>query len=312
MIKVENLCKNYGAARALRGVSFEVARGEVVGFLGPNGAGKSTTMKILTGFLLPTSGNAWVDGLDVVEQSLAVRRRIGYLPESTPLYGEMSVREYLRFAAEIRGVRGRALKGAEARVIELCGLDRVLGKNILELSKGFKQRVGLAQAMVHQPDLLILDEPTSGLDPNQIVEVRSLIQRLGEEHTVILSTHYLQEVEAACTRVIIVDRGEIVADGTRDDLVARLPVGDVIVRTTGETGAVADLLARIDGVEDVTRVGTDDTFRLRGASDGIEQRVADALVGAGHGVLQLDRQRPSLEDAFRELTVRRRQESSDA
>ena len=223
MIEVDRLSKSYGSAQALRGISFRVARGEVVGFLGPNGAGKSTTMKILTGFLLPTSGSARVAGLDVVEDSLEVRRRIGYLPESTPLYTEMRVDEYLRFAAEIRGVPGRRVRDAVDRVVVLCGLQRVVGKDILELSKGYRQRVGLAQAMVHEPDLLVLDEPTSGLDPNQIIEVRDLIQRLGAEHTVILSTHYLQEVEAACSRVIVIDRGEIVGDGTQMELVAALP-----------------------------------------------------------------------------------------
>ncbi|MCC6783467.1 MAG: ATP-binding cassette domain-containing protein [Planctomycetes bacterium] len=315
MIEVENLTKNYGPARALRGISFHVARGEVVGFLGPNGAGKSTTMKILTGFLVPSSGTARIDGLDVVEDSLAVRRRIGYLPESTPLYGEMSVHEYLRFAAEIRGLRGKELPPALARVVELCGLERVWGKNILELSKGYRQRVGLAQAMVHQPDLLILDEPTSGLDPNQIVEVRSLIQRLGEEHTVILSTHYLQEVEAACTRVIVIDLGEIVADGTRDDLVAQLPPGDVFVRVAAPPDAVAAALQQVDGVHEVlAREGGG--FLVRGdvsvAGGALEGRIAAGVVGAGLRLLQLERLRPSLEDAFRAFTVGRREGARDA
>src|SRR5262245_12818673 len=180
MIVVENLTKDYGLTHALRGVSFEVKSGEVIGFLGPNGAGKSTTMKILTGYLLPTSGRATVDGLEVVEEPLAVRRRLGYLPESTPLYSEMLVDEYLRFAAEIRGVPAREVRAAVDRVEDTCGLRGVTGKSILELSKGYRQRVGLAQAMVHTPDVLILDEPTSGLDPNQIVEIRSLIMRLGQ------------------------------------------------------------------------------------------------------------------------------------
>ncbi len=318
MIKVDNLQKNYGPARALRGISFEVARGEVVGFLGPNGAGKSTTMKILTGFLLPSAGTARIDGLDVVDRSLEVRRKIGYLPESTPLYGEMSVREYLRFAAEIRGVRGASVSTAIDRVVGLCGLERVFGKNIIELSKGYRQRVGLAQAMVHQPDLLILDEPTSGLDPNQIVEVRSLIQRLGREHTVILSTHYLQEVEAACTRVIVVDLGEIVADGTRDELLAKLPPGDVILRVGGLAEAIGAALARVEGVTAVraTSAGVEPAFRVSvdpGAAAGVvEARLAAAIVGGGFRLLQLERIRPSLEDAFRSFTVGRREIQRDA
>ena len=193
MIEVERLEKSYGFARALKGISFQVQKGEVIGFLGPNGAGKSTTMKILTGYLLPSGGRASVAGHDVVADSLAVRRCIGYLPESTPLYGEMRVDDYLQFCADIRGIAGGKQKAAIARAVELCGLQRVTGKNIVELSKGYKQRVGLAQAIVHEPPVLILDEPTSGLDPNQIVEVRKLIERLGKEHTVVLSTHYLQE-----------------------------------------------------------------------------------------------------------------------
>ena len=204
MIEVHELSKDYGLTRALKGVSFTVERGDVLGFLGPNGAGKSTTMKILSGFLLPSGGRASVGGFDVVRDSLEVRRRIGYLPESTPLYTEMRVDEYLTFVAEIRGVPGSQLRSAIGRVVDLCGLERVTGKNILELSKGYRQRVGLAQAMVHEPDVLILDEPTSGLDPNQIIEIRGLIERIGDEHTVILSTHYLQEVEKSCNRVIVV------------------------------------------------------------------------------------------------------------
>src|SRR5262249_34291106 len=195
MIEVDKLPKDYGLTHARKGISFAVQRGEVVGFLGPNGAGKSTTMKILTGYLLPTSGRATLAGFDVVGDSLEVRRRIGYLPESTPLYGEMRADEYLRFCADIRGVPADRRKAAIDRAVQLCGLSRVTGKNIVELSKGYKQRVGLAQAMLHEPEVLILDEPTSGLDPNQIIEVRNLIEKLGQEHTVILSTHYLQEVE---------------------------------------------------------------------------------------------------------------------
>jgi ABC-2 type transport system ATP-binding protein len=318
MIEVDRLTKTYGSAHALRGISFEVARGEVVGFLGPNGAGKSTTMKILTGFLLPSGGRARVDGLDVVGDSLQVRRRIGYLPESTPLYTEMRVDEYLRFAAEIRGVPARALRSAIARVVDLCGLQRVVGKDILELSKGYRQRVGLAQAMVHEPDLLILDEPTSGLDPNQIVEVRSLIQRLGEQHTVILSTHYLQEVEAACSRVIVIDLGEIVADGTREQLLARLPGGAVLVRVRGTGPTVLETIrAAVPGraVEAVDHSDGTALYRIDVAEQPeaeLEQHLVRALVGGGFGVLEISRQRPNLEDAFRKLTIGRRREVIDA
>ncbi|HHI67714.1 MAG TPA: ATP-binding cassette domain-containing protein, partial [Planctomycetes bacterium] len=227
MIQVENLKKHYGPTQALTGVSFEVPRGEVLGFVGPNGAGKTTTMKILTGFLYPDEGSAKLGGLDVLEQPLEARKLVGYLPESNPLYMEMSVISYLRFAADIRGVEGRYRKAAVEKVVKDCGLEGVRGKDIGELSKGYKQRVGLAQAMIHDPDILILDEPTSGLDPNQIVEIRNLIKKIGQERTVILSTHYLQEVEATCDRVIIIHKGGIVADGKLEDLVSRdgdLPV----------------------------------------------------------------------------------------
>ncbi|MGE0143261.1 MAG: ABC transporter ATP-binding protein [Planctomycetota bacterium] len=303
MIQVENLAKHYGPAVALRGIDFRVARGEIVGFLGPNGAGKSTTMKILTGYLSPTAGRATVDGLDVVTESLEVRRRIGYLPESTPLYADMSVRDYLGFAARIRGLRGAAVRPAIERVVELCGLARVFGKGILELSKGYRQRVGLAQAMVHEPELLILDEPTSGLDPNQIVEVRSLIQRLRESHTVLLSTHYLQEVEAACSRVIVIDRGRIVADGTQAELRKALPGRGIRARIGGERSAVlAALQSEIEGLE-VSHSGAEDEYLLTGVGGDAAAMVARSVVAAGFTLHSLEVVEPTLEDAFRALTV---------
>jgi ABC-2 type transport system ATP-binding protein len=285
--------------------------------LGPNGAGKSTTLKILTGYLLPSGGKVSVAGLDVVDQSLEARRRIGYLPESTPLYTEMRVDEYLRFAARIRGVRGK-LGPKIDRVVELFGLQRVIGKNILELSKGFKQRVGLAQAMVHEPDLLLLDEPTSGLDPNQIVEVRSLITRLAEEHTVVLSTHYLQEVEAGCSRIVVVDLGEIVADGTREELVSRLPGGAVRARVRGpQPSVVAQLgelihdaeieVLELDGEVIDYRIDVGDR-----PGQGIEDAIAHLVVKNGWALLEMTRERPTLEDAFRELTIGRREVAIDA
>jgi ABC-2 type transport system ATP-binding protein len=309
MIRVENLTKSYGPTRALKGISFTVNRGDVLGFLGPNGAGKSTTMKILTGYLLPSGGTATVDGLDVVTHSLEARRRIGYLPESTPLYGEMMVADYLRFAAEIRGVPGSRVKGAVERVVRLCGLDRVYGKDILELSKGYRQRVGLAQAMIHEPDVLILDEPTSGLDPNQIVEVRGLILEIAKEHTVILSTHYLQEVEACATRVIIVDRGEIVADDTRDNLVARLPRGELRARIRGPEERVLAQLAELfpgRATTVVRRDGDVAEYLLPAEAapgDGlVAEALAQLVVKNGWGLLELAPERATLEDVFRTLT----------
>ena len=318
MIKVESLTKTYGLTHALQGISFNVQRGEVIGFLGPNGAGKSTTMKILTGYLLPTGGRAWIDGLDVVEESLEVRRRIGYLPESTPLYTEMRVDDYLRFVAEIRGVPNSRIRAAVSRVVDECALQQVVGKNILELSKGYKQRVGLAQAMVHEPDLLILDEPTSGLDPNQIVEVRNLIKRLSQTHTVILSTHYLQEVEASCSRIIIVSHGRIVADDTADQLVARMPAGLLTARIRGpETNVRRQLTELLPGcgIEDTGRDGDLVTWRIdcsgaKGAM--LEEGIAQLVVKNGWGLVELTRERASLEDVFRKLTLQGSQETGHA
>ena len=308
MIHVQDLTKLYGTAQALKGISFDVQRGEVIGFLGPNGAGKSTTMKILTGYLMPTSGSASIDGLDVVEHSLEVRRRIGYLPESTPLYTEMRVDDYLRFAAEIRGVLGSQVRSKVERVIGLCGLSKVTGKNILELSKGYRQRVGLAQAMVHEPDVLILDEPTSGLDPNQIVEVRELIKELSRSHTVILSTHYLQEVEASCSRVIIVRQGEIVANDTRDSLVARLPAGAVVARIKGPHDAVKRQLQELlpgRSVQEIAKDGDHVTWRLDVGPTGdgkVLEAIAELVAKNKWALSELVRERATLEDVFRALT----------
>jgi len=227
MIKVEILSKSFGANKAVDGISFEVARGEVLGFLGPNGAGKSTTMRMITGFIPPSAGRISVCGFDVQENPLEVKRRIGYLPEAAPSYSEMSVLSFLRFAAEIRGLHGEARRKAIRRVVELCHLEGVLGQTIDTLSKGFRHRTCLAQALIHDPEVLILDEPTDGLDPNQKHEVRTLIRSMGENKAIIFSTHILEEVEAACTRAIIIDRGRIVANGTPDELKARSATGRI-------------------------------------------------------------------------------------
>ena len=309
MIEVDKLTKDYGLTHALKAISFTVQRGEVVGFLGPNGAGKSTTMKILTGYLLPTSGRATIAGFDVVADSLAVRRRIGYLPESTPLYGEMRVDEYLRFCADIRAVPADRRKAAIDRAVQLCGLSRVTGKNIVELSKGYKQRVGLAQAMLHEPEVLILDEPTSGLDPNQIIEVRNLIEKLGQDHTVILSTHYLQEVEKSCSRVIIVSQGQIVADDTRDRLISSQPSSRVHARIGGGAeGAVRSQLAelfpgRSTAIRPLDGGVLDCTIEVGDGSAPVEESLARLVVKNNWSLLGLGRERATLEDVFRRLTL---------
>src|SRR5213082_2765482 len=238
MIKVNNLVKLFGTKRAVDGVSFSVERGEVLGFLGPNGAGKSTTMRMLTGFIPPTSGTASVGGFDIVDQPIEARRLIGYLPENAPAYTDMTVSGFLNFAAEIRGLRGDAKKKAVNRVVEMCFLETVLHQSVETLSKGYRHRTCFAQSIIHDPDVLVLDEPTDGLDPNQKHEVRSLIRRMGEKKAIIFSTHILEEVEAACTRAIIIDRGQIVANGTPQELKQRSDVaGAVTLRVSGINAA---------------------------------------------------------------------------
>jgi len=215
MIEVSNLHKHYGSNHAVDGISFSINRGEIVGFLGPNGAGKSTTMKILTSYIAPTSGTVQVAGYNIFTDSMNVRRRVGYLPEDTPLYKSMAVIDFLKFVAAVREVPAQQVQKRLQEVAHVCDLYDVLGQVIGTLSKGYRQRVGLAQALIHDPDILILDEPTSGLDPNQIIEIRNVIKELGQEKTLILSTHILPEVEATCDRVIIIDRGKVVGDGTQ-------------------------------------------------------------------------------------------------
>ena len=230
MIKIENLVKTFGAKRAVDGISFAVERGEVVGFLGPNGSGKSTTMRMITGYYAPTSGKVSVGGHDVVESPLEAKRLIGYLPENAAAYPDMSVRGFLEFAAALRGLAGESARKAVARAVERCFLDSVLHQSIETLSKGYRHRTCLAQALIHDPEVLILDEPTDGLDPNQKHEIRNLIRELGRSKAVVFSTHILEEVDAACTRAIIIDRGRIVAQGTPDEL--GRPLDEVFRRIT--------------------------------------------------------------------------------
>lgn len=239
-IKIENLTKRYGSQKAVDGISFEVKTGEIVGFLGPNGAGKTTTMKIITGYLLPDEGRVEIGGKVMDNTNLAIRRNIGYLPESNPLYYDMPVPDYLAFAGSLQGLEGEMLRRAVRENIVKCGLQPEKHKRIGELSKGYKQRVGLAQAMISNPDILILDEPTSGLDPNQIIEIRKLIRQLGKEKTVILSTHILQEVEATCDRIVIINNGKIAADGTAGKL-KQQEEGREIMVVTIEDGELNDV-----------------------------------------------------------------------
>ena len=308
MIEVENLSKRYGEKLAINDVTFDVQAGEILGFLGPNGAGKSTTMRILSGYMPASSGTARVDGFDVFGQSLEARRRIGYLPENVPLYVEMRVRDYLGFMAEIHGVPRRARKERvdvsmeQARVTDRA--DWIIGK----LSKGYRQRVGLAQAIVHNPPVLILDEPTVGLDPRQIIETRNLIKGLGGEHTVILSTHILPEVSATCTRVVIIANGRVVAEDTPDNLTRRLRGSERIeLEVKGPGRQVAAKLKALKNVQDV---------EIAPSSDGRARLLVDCAVGAdvradlaatvvngGWGLYQLRNVGMSLEEVFLQLTT---------
>jgi len=255
VIHVENLTKFYGDYAAVRGVSFDVPKGKVVGFLGPNGAGKSTTMRILAGFLTATSGKAMIDGVDVFWDPLAVRRRIGYMPENCPLYGEMRVAEYLRFRAGLKGLHGGAATKRMEYVIKRCWLTEVRRQLIGTLSKGFRQRVGLADALIAEPPVLILDEPTSGLDPTQIYETRNLIKELGQKHTVLLSTHILPEVEMTCERIIIINRGQKIEDTTTTELRQRYSrLEELFLKLTEQEGGT--LSAAVANLEAVPTPGT--------------------------------------------------------
>jgi ABC-type multidrug transport system, ATPase component len=307
MIKVENLTKRYGGFTAVNGISFEVGKGEIVGFLGPNGAGKSTTMRMLSCYLPPTSGRAEIAGFDVFKQSLKARERIGYMPENVPLYSDMRVTEYLRYRAALKGVRGRRMKERIGDVMDLCGLRDVERKLVGNLSKGYRQRVGLADAMVHEPDLLILDEPTIGLDPNQIRQVRELIKNLGRHHTILISTHILPEVELTCSRVLILNRGRIEASDAPENLRARLhATGDVRLEAkVADLEKAKDALAEIAGVRSVTATeeGEWAVFAVGTEIDADPREAIHALaVKQNWPVRELSRNRVTLEDVFTEIT----------
>jgi ABC-2 type transport system ATP-binding protein len=312
MIRVDDLTKDYGPTRALDSISFQVESRQILGFLGPNGAGKSTAMKIITTYLSPTSGKVTVDGIDVRENPLAVRRKIGYLPETNPLYPDMRVQDYLEFCAKARGLDGAHLKTRLEYVVDKCGLRRMLKKNINELSKGFKQRTGLAQALIHDPQILILDEPTSGLDPLQIIEIRSLIQELSKEKTIIFSTHILQEVSSTTDRVIIINGGRIIADGYVSEL-QRQAAGREKVRASfrAERGKVEAELRGLSGVADLQVLGerdgvvTVDLVTQRG--DSVRQGVGDLAARQGWSVLELSTPSISLEQTFIELIRKSRE-----
>jgi ABC-2 type transport system ATP-binding protein len=308
MITVKDLTKKYGEQAAVDNISFTVKKGEIVGFLGPNGAGKTTTMRIITCYMLPTAGSVVVDDLDVQTQSLEVRQKIGYLPEHAPLYMDMNVVDYLRYIAELRNIPKERQKQRIHEMIEVCGLRVELHKTIDQLSKGYRQRVGIAQAMIHDPEILILDEPTLGLDPNQIVEIRQLIKRLGREKTVILCSHILSEVQATCERVIIINQGKLVADGTTENLQAefqgkekvfiefRAPTDDSIAKVRG--------LEKVEEVRKVKAQGSgNQALQIESRrGDDVREAVFHLAVKEGWTILEMHREVSSLEDVFRALT----------
>jgi len=308
VISVENLTKRYAAKTAIESMSFRVEKGEILGFLGPNGAGKTTTMRIITGYMPSTDGTVKVDGFDVADQPLEVRRRIGYLPENPPLYPEMTVIGYLKFVAKLKGAGGAKVQDEVNRAMEKVNLGDVQGRIISKLSKGYKQRVGIAQALLNDPPVLILDEPTIGLDPKQIHEVRELIKGLAHSHTVVLSTHILPEVEQTCHRVIIIDKGKIVAVDTPQNLRSQIQgVARVFIEVEGPSADILAAVKSVPGVADVRVVSQTDgrsSLHVDGESGrDIRTDVARTVVNGGWGLLALQAENMSLEDIFIKLTT---------
>ncbi|HZL42286.1 MAG TPA: ATP-binding cassette domain-containing protein [Verrucomicrobiae bacterium] len=309
MIKVQNIVKVFGAKRAVDGVSFTVERGEVLGFLGPNGAGKSTTMRLITGFLPPTSGAVSVGGFDMVEQPIAAKRLIGYLPENAPVYTDMTVHGFLNFSAEIRGLRGEAKKKAIRRAVEMCFLEPVLHQSVETLSKGYRHRTCFAQSIIHDPEVLVLDEPTDGLDPNQKHEVRGLIRRMGASKAIIFSTHILEEVDAACTRAIIIDRGRIVANGSPQELRRKSEwAGAVTLRVTGINAvALSQRLTQLAAVRKIVILHEDSagvTARAFPKSD-VNGNLARSIAESAQGwrIEELHTEEGRLDEVFRSITM---------
>jgi len=308
MIEVENLTKRYGRHKAVDGISFKVEKGEILGFLGPNGAGKTTTMRILTCYLPATEGTARVAGFDVFDDPLEVKRRVGYIPETPPLYPDMDVAEFLHFCGKIKGIPSKVRPAKVDEAIGRCRVTDVRNKRISKLSKGFRQRVGLAQAILNNPDVLILDEPTAGLDPKQIIETRELIKGLGGDHTIILSTHILPEVEMTCGRVVIINRGRVVAEDTPDALTRRLRgSGGVRLEIRGDAAVAREALRSVNGVVSVeersAHPGAAAFDVVSEAGKDVRAELAAAIVGRGLGLLALEQAAMSLEEIFLELTT---------
>ena len=307
MIRVDNLSKNYGSVEAVRSISFSLKDGEIVGFLGANGAGKSTTLKMITGYLSPTSGNVFVDEMDIIADCLEIQKMVGYLPELNPLYFEMKVHEYLKFHASIREIKGQEFSEALKRVVSECGLQGVVHRTVGNCSKGYKQRIGLAAAMIHDPKILILDEPVTGLDPNQIVEIRSLIKKLGKEKLVLMSSHILQEIQATVDRIIIIDNGKIVADGTSEELISSsqgMTQLDLEIMNAEEND-IEDMKATIPQVNIKGISKEDNVFKVNlEYSSGSDPRaeIFNHAVSKSWILTEMSVTEKNLEDIFRNLT----------
>ena len=310
MIRIENLSKDYGSVKAVESISFSLNDGEIVGFLGANGAGKSTTLKMITGYLTPTTGNVYVDDLNITDDCLEIQKQIGYLPELNPLYAEMKVHEYLKFHAEIRNVKGNQFNEALKKVVNECGLQGVVHRTVGNCSKGYKQRIGLAAAMIHNPKILILDEPVTGLDPNQIVEIRSLIKRLGKEKLVLMSSHILQEIQATVDRIIIIDQGKIVADGTSEELIADSQGSTKLRLEISEANEndIQNIEATIPSIKLHNIEKNDNTiivnFEFNNNSDP-RKDVFNYAVEKNWIILEMSLSKRNLEDLFRNLTLQK-------
>jgi ABC-2 type transport system ATP-binding protein len=306
MLEVKDLNKKFGDVHAVKNLTFEVKKGEVLGFLGPNGAGKTTTMRIITCFIPATSGTVRVNGLDNILSDLEVRKKIGYLPENNPLYNDMKVDEYLKFAGEIRGIRGARLSSRIDEMYQVCGLTKMAKRQTGKLSKGFRQRVGLAQAMLHNPDLLILDEPMSGLDPNQIIEIRQLIKHMGEEKTVIYCSHILSEVAATCNRILIINEGSIVASGTPDELTSSMSkTNGYLLRVKADKETLRTKLFAIDGVTAVEIRDAGEWLEANvtsGSREDVGEKIYKCVFENGWSLNELKHHSASLEDVFTQLT----------
>lgn len=304
MIKIDRVTKIFGPTVAVRNISFEVKKGEILGFLGPNGAGKTTTMRIITGYFPPTNGNSYVAGHSVLDDPLSVKRRIGYVPENPSMYKDMRVNEYLRFVGAIKGVKRNLLKESIEKNVQLCALESVVHKRIKELSKGFRQRVALGQALVNDPPVLVLDEPTSGLDPKQIHEIRELIKSMAGKRTIILSTHILPEVSMTCNKVVIINEGKIVAVDTTENIGRSFTdTNQIEVTVQGSSNRIIENLTKMDGINRVDHKGMSYIIDVEGDAD-LRAEIAKKIVEHGFDLLELKRKSLSLEDIFLKLVIK--------